>query len=185
MKTSEKKNLILKALYEHGLNGETYDISELVSSYTAIKSIELSALAKSLARADLIKMTATREAIYVELTAEGAEYVEDNITDSTQSHSYQPKDSFSESEKDTILEKLNDLTDKLQQVQLGQEVTYDDLRAEIQEMKQLLNVLGKKQWFQVLKGKMIDAGLGSLLSEAFSLLSDAFNEGAPLLNSTQ
>jgi DNA-binding MarR family transcriptional regulator len=185
MKTSEKKNLILKALYEQGLNGECYDVGKLLSSYTTFKAGELRAITKSLADADLIKMTSTREAIYVELTADGAEYIEDNIDDSSRPGSYQPMDNFSDSEKDTILDKLNDLTDKLKEIQLGQEVTYEDLRAELQEMKQLLNVLGKKHWFQVLKGKMIDAGLGSLSGEAFSVLLDAFNEGAPLLNSTQ
>ncbi|PVY43161.1 hypothetical protein [Pontibacter virosus] len=182
MKTSEKKNLILTALYEQGLNGQSYDVKELMSSHSIFKAGELRVLTKSLEDAGLIKMSATREAIYVELTADGAEYVEDFPGSSTQSNNYEPTDTFSASEKKIIIEKLNDLTEQLKQLQLGQEITYDDIRAEMQEMKQLSNVLGKKHWFQVLKGKMIDIGLGSLSDKAFSLMSDAFTDGTPLLN---
>lgn len=182
MKTSDKKNLILTALYEQGLNGESYDVRELLSSHSVFKAGELRVLTKSLENAGLIKMSATREAIYVELTADGAEYVEEVIGSSTQSNNYEPTDTFSASEKKIIIEKLNDLTEQLKKIQLGQEVTYDDIRAEMKEMKELLSVLGKKHWSQVLKGKMVDAGLGSLSDEAFSLISDAFNNGTQLLN---
>ena len=50
-------------------------------------------------------------------------------------------------------------------LELGQQVIYDDLADEISDLKDLVGVLGKKDWKQMLKVKLVDAGLGNIIGE--------------------
>jgi len=74
---------------------------------------------------------------------------------------------FSESEKksiDTTLEKvLSDLND----IKLGQELTYKDVIDEIYEIRDLY-YLNKKNWTQLLIGKLTELVAGGILSETLS-----------------
>lgn len=90
--------------------------------------------------------------------------------------SYHPSDKFSESERDIVSERLDELFQKLERLELGQKLIYDDIMDEIEELKTLTGVLGKKNWGETLKGKFIEWGLAKLSDKGFELIAEAFND---------
>lgn len=91
------------------------------------------------------------------------------------------KDRFTSQEESDLHSKLNDIIDKLHQQGLGQEIIFD----EIESLKNHFN-LGKKTWFQLVKGKVIDLALEKTLDETivkdiYSTLTDGFTEIAKQL----
>jgi hypothetical protein len=95
-------------------------------------------------------------------------------------YTFEPKneDKFSTEEETSLHIKLNEIIDRLNKQDLGQEILFE----EIESLKNHFN-LGKKTWFQLLKGKMIDvtiekgieltvvAGIYEQLSEGFAIAS--------------
>lgn len=65
----------------------------------------------------------------------------------------------------------NDILDKiladLNQLKVGQQITYDDLFNEIQEIKDFY-FLNKRNWFQLLTGKLTEMVAGGVISETIS-----------------
>lgn len=57
--------------------------------------------------------------------------------------------------------KLNDIVDKLQKLEYGQEVIFD----EIEELRGLTLKLSKRSWRQLLKGKLIDLMLAEIINK--------------------
>lgn len=76
-------------------------------------------------------------------------------------------DVFSESEKVDFSEKLNKIIDDIEQIKQGQELIYDDLIEEINELKKLY-FLGKRNWKQLLAGKTVEMVAGGIISETLS-----------------
>lgn len=95
---------------------------------------------------------------------------------------YNPEEKFTEPEKDSINNRLDELAHKLERIETGQRLIYDDIIEQIEELKKLSNVLSKKTWGQTLKGKLIDWGLGELTEKGFDLLTQTFKDDK-LLNS--
>ena len=79
--------------------------------------------------------------------------VDQEIEEISQSYEYQPKyeDEFSSEQKSDLQSTLNDIKSKLSELGFGQQIIFDEL----DELKEHLN-LGKKNWFQLLKGKLFD-----------------------------
>jgi hypothetical protein len=100
-----------------------------------------------------------------------------NQQNSENNKAYSPTDKFSESERSTINDKLDELFNQLQRLETGQQLTYDDIIQEIEELKKLTQILGKKNWKEILKGKLIDWGLGEISDEGFKLLTKTFYDG--------
>lgn len=75
----------------------------------------------------------------------------------SESQSHNEKDYFSKKEVDEFSDKLDKLRDE---IRLGQEVNYE----EIQELKELLKNLKKKNWGELLKGKLYDMVLSNVIS---------------------
>lgn len=71
---------------------------------------------------------------------------------------YDPKDKLSNEEKNIIIDGLDELKSEIEKLRKGQEIIYDDFVDEIEELKSLINVLGKKNFSQIVKGKLIDIG---------------------------
>jgi hypothetical protein len=91
---------------------------------------------------------------------------------------YKIDEKFSNSDKLAVNKSLDSLFEQLQELKLGQELIYNDLSEDIESLKQLMEFLSKKDWFQLLKGKLLDAGLGTLSGEAFQIVLKAFsNQG--------
>lgn len=178
MSVKQKKKLLLHTLYDQGLNGKMYDIPELMAGHIRINRNEAYELAKALETEGYIKMSSTVAAVYAAITARGAESIEGD--DEAVHLSYNPPDKFTSSEKYIIIQKLDELSERLTRLELGQQITYDDIQPEIDELKGLLVPLGKKHWLQVLKGKLLDAGLGTLSSEAYSQILRVFKDSNAL-----
>ena len=61
-------------------------------------------------------------------------------------------------------EKLDQIISELSKLRTGQELIYDDLINEIEELKELYH-LGKKTWGQILKGKALEMFLKGVANE--------------------
>lgn len=57
--------------------------------------------------------------------------------------------------------KLNDIVDKLQKLEYGQEIIFD----EIEELRGWTNKLSKRSWRQLLKSKLIDLMLAEIINK--------------------
>ena len=68
---------------------------------------------------------------------------------------------FSKAEKEENEERIDDIYEKLEKLNLGNEIIYEEL----QDLKEQLGILTKKNWIQLLKGKLIDSGI-EIASEA-------------------
>jgi len=178
MTIREKKEFLLKALYDKGITPEWHSpIKFFIDAGFEVSKDEIHEIALNLHGQGLIK--------YLEMTGgasitpDGIEYVEENIlTGEFQSPSLDP---FSQEEKVDLKNKLDQFAERLTKMEIGQQITYDDLMEEIKDLKSLLNTLGKKNWFEVFKGKMIDFGLGEISKKGIKLVSEIFKENQNLL----
>lgn len=74
-------------------------------------------------------------------------------------------DSFTKEEKETFSEYLDKVLADLKDLKDGQQIIYDDLKAEIEELKRWF-LLGKKNWRQLAGGKFTEMVVGGVISEA-------------------
>jgi hypothetical protein len=74
---------------------------------------------------------------------------------------------FTEVEKHEHNEKLDKIIADLEYLKNGQELTYNDLLEEIEELKKMY-FLGKKNWKQLLAGKTVEMITGGIVSETIS-----------------
>ncbi|MCF6352512.1 MAG: hypothetical protein L3J06_05845 [Cyclobacteriaceae bacterium] len=74
---------------------------------------------------------------------------------------------FSFDEKYENNRKLDSLIEEVQKLRTGQEIIYDDLIKEIEELKNLY-FIGKKNWYQNLAGKSFEMVASGVVSEAIS-----------------
>ncbi|PCE62899.1 hypothetical protein [Sediminicola luteus] len=104
--------------------------------------------------------------------------IDQEIEDISQSYNYQPKygNEFSSEQKSELHAALNDIKNKLTELGFGQQIIFDEL----DELKEHLN-LGKKNWFQLLKGKLFDLTVSKALEETvikdvYETLADGFED---------
>lgn len=76
-------------------------------------------------------------------------------------------DAFSDKEKSETESKLDQILNDLKELKNGQEVIYEDLLKELEELKELF-FLGKKTWRQLFIGKGIDMVASGIISETVS-----------------
>ena len=110
--------------------------------------------------------------------------IDQEIEEISQSYEYQPKysDEFSSEQKSELHNSLNEIKDKLTELGFGQQIIFDEL----DELKEHLN-LGKKNWFQLLKGKLFDLTVGkaleeTIIKEIYKNLSDGFDNLPELID---
>lgn len=92
-----------------------------------------------------------------------------------------PEDEFSVEEESALHNKLNSILEKLEKQGFGQQIIFE----EIEDLKNHFN-LGKKNWFQLLKGKVGDLTIKKVLNktivqEIYNTLSEGFEEAVKLL----
>ncbi|MFY7742320.1 MAG: hypothetical protein ACOVQR_06720 [Flavobacterium sp.] len=102
--------------------------------------------------------------------------IDQEIDSINQYYYFDPKsdEKFSSSEESILHSKLNDIIEKLEKQGFGQQIIFE----EIEELKNHFN-LGKKTWFQLLKGKLIDLTIESALEktvvqEIYNNLSEGY-----------
>jgi hypothetical protein len=168
MNFKEKKKYLLNALYQNRFDGRTYDVFELLNDIVD-NLVEAKELARSINKEGLVKFYESKDGIHLEINSLGIEHVEDN-------NHYSNNDLFTLEEKTSISKKLDKLFIRLNQIEKGQEIIYDDLSEEFKELRKLLEVLNKKNWRQILKGKLVEAGLGTISNEVSEVIIDLFKD---------
>ncbi|MCS4435878.1 hypothetical protein [Aquiflexum gelatinilyticum] len=171
MKIKDKKLILLKSLYAKRFDGNYYNVEEIISNSGQTNSSESDSIAKSLAEEGLINIVSDKAGTDAMITSVGVEYIEDLSVEK-----YDPQDLIDPIEKEILKSKLDELLERLKRIEVGQQITYDDLMDEIETLKKLLDVLGKKDWRQMLKGKLVDAGFGLVANEVFDLLVQTFKD---------
>lgn len=76
-------------------------------------------------------------------------------------------DQFTPEEKIDAENKLDQILKDLQTLKDGHQIIYDDLKAEMDSLKELF-MLGKKTWFQLLLGKATEMTVSGVISETVS-----------------
>ena len=76
-------------------------------------------------------------------------------------------EAFKKSEKELINSTLQKILDDLSEIKVGQELTYNDLSDEFEELKDLY-YLNKKNWMQLFNGKITEMVAGDVISETLS-----------------
>jgi hypothetical protein len=109
--------------------------------------------------------------------------IEQNIDEIEEYYTYEakPKEKFTTEEESELNEKLNVIIQKLNDQGLGQEILFE----EINSLKDHFN-LGKRNWFQLLKGKLFDLTVEKILEktvveEIYKTLSDGYGEFVKLI----
>lgn len=77
------------------------------------------------------------------------------------------EDTFTIEEKDEADSRLEKILMDLAELKRGHQIIYDDLREEINELKELY-FLGKKKWQQILVGKCVEMVAGGVIGETVS-----------------
>lgn len=77
------------------------------------------------------------------------------------------KDNFTEDEKLQAESKIDQILKDLNEVKFGQQIIYDDLKKELNELRDLY-FLGKRKWYQMFTGKIIDMTMSGIVSETIS-----------------
>lgn len=97
---------------------------------------------------------------------------------------FQPRkeDTFSVEDEISLHNKLNSIIEKLNRQDAGQEVLFE----EIESLKNHFN-LGKKTWFQLLKGKLVDVTIEkgieiAFVQQIYDTLADGFVNGMKWIN---
>ncbi|WP_460219374.1 hypothetical protein [Psychroserpens sp. MEBiC05023] len=80
---------------------------------------------------------------------------------------FKQEDVFSEFEKSEYNNKLDRILNDLNEIKKGQELIYNDLSEEFEELKKLY-FLGKKNWKQLLAGKTVEMVAGGVIGETVS-----------------
>ncbi len=109
--------------------------------------------------------------------------IDQEVDEINQFFSYKPKmeDEFSNEEESKLHTKLNKILEGLEKQGYGQQVIFE----EIEDLKNHFN-LGKKNWFQLLKGKVVDLTLKKILNktivqEIYNQLSEGFEQAVKMI----
>ena len=151
----QKMDLILNKLYDLN-DGNYYPVNDILKGNGIVlrHSNEDRDLLEKLENIHYIeRYPAIGADLLAKLTVEGAMIVEDSR--SAVIENYEDIDHTSQQLQAII----NNIHDELNKVQLGQEILFDEL----QELKDLYGKLSKKNWGQLLKGKLIDLALSKVV----------------------
>lgn len=87
---------------------------------------------------------------------------------------------FNKPYRESLDKSMNEILARFDKLDLGQQITYDDLFNEIQELKSFY-FLNKKNWLEMLTGKLSTMVVGGIISETVSkeivtLLQEKYND---------
>lgn len=151
----EKLNFILETLYDLNdgyyypievlLQGNGIRLKNLEDPYELVKILEDN------------QYVETERGLGVDLAARitslGSMYIEKNATAHSESY-----DDISD-DNEEINNRVDEIIEHLEKLGLGQEILFEEL----QELKELYGKLNKKNWGQIIKGKLLDLALAKLV----------------------
>jgi hypothetical protein len=172
MELTLQTRYLLLALYDYRYNGKYYELGDVFSSHgITISRLEVDEIARSLLEAGLVRALQIENTLFVQISLDGVDYVEEN--DFFADSSYIPQDRLKPLERELVRHKLTALHLQLQATELGVLVTPEMLRREIEELDALLNILGKRSWLQILKGKVYEMSQeSSAATTCYSILQE-------------
>lgn len=153
--TQEKLNFILGKLY-HLNDGAFYPLKMLMdgNGVKLISSLELNELADILESNNyIVKLGGIGEDQNVRITASGSLYWEEKGTPYRENY-----DDISNSQTE-VDNRIDEIITTLNNLGLGQEILFEEL----QELKELYGKLNKKNWSQIVKGKIVDLALAKVI----------------------
>lgn len=171
LKTREKYDIILSELYSN--YGKFIEVSELLQDHQETSLDEAHDLGQALEAKGYVKLSYSKTNSAVAITSLGREYVEDHLLKEIK---YEPTDKINDIDKNILSDKIDEMISKFKDLEIVQSEKLDNLEKELLEMKSLLGVLGKKNWRQILFGKITDAGLGTLTQKAFDIFLSTFGD---------
>jgi Ca2+-binding EF-hand superfamily protein len=152
LQTNEVLDLILDKLYDL-YDNYYYSLTMILegNGITLKRHGEERELSRALEEQGYIKVSKLRE-VSAQLTLEGKMYVEEKRQIYVEDYSDIKSQQEVDKRIDEVLENLATLKD-------GQEIIFE----EIEELKELYTRLNKKNWGQIVKGKLIDLALAKLI----------------------
>lgn len=151
LKAKEKKDLILKKLYEIKDMGDI-EIKEIFDGNGIPYNTkgEIHEWARYLEDLRMIKLSETDESAEVQLSLDGQEYIEDLMD-------IKEEDTKSENQQDlkSLYKKIDEIIEKLEKLDVEHEVLFE----EMEDLKYWASKMSNKNWKQLLKGKLIDIGV--------------------------
>lgn len=153
--TDEKLELILEKLND--LYDDSYHSIEMILEGNGIelgRYNEARELAKILENNGYINCIHTRT-VTAQITLNGKRYIENKRKKVVTDYSKIDKS------QEELNKKIDEIIDILKIQNFGQEVLFN----EIDELKELYGKLGKKNWGQILKGKLVDLGLAQVINK--------------------
>ncbi|MDE5480463.1 hypothetical protein KRE28_01365 [Elizabethkingia meningoseptica] len=152
--TRQKLDLILEKLYD--LRNDRYYSIELILELNGIKlqsPNEGKELTKDLEARGLVDAMYGRNRSDGKITLNGKIYVEDKRETTEENY-----DNISSNQQE-VNNKVNEILVHLQKLGYGQEIIFE----EIEELKSLYTKLNKKNWGQIVKGKLVDIALSKVV----------------------
>lgn len=182
---SDIKDKLLKHLCEHG--------SSQLSSGLEVKIIKkpiathgfhnyadgniylLEKLLEDLINEDFVEeVSATKESRNWQITTQGANFY---INEGGYTSLKKEQEVYgTEEEIHKIRLALDDLIIRIKRLELGQQIIYDDLEDDIEELKKIIGEISKKSILNQLKGILINHGLGDLKDEVIKIISQVFKD---------
>lgn len=152
-KRNSPKHVAISALLENNpfrdfTSSEQWEVANLLISEKHVDAIRVSA-------GPMLK-----------LTLKGSDFIGGNL------EPYIANDKFDSSEVETVKQELERLFEKLNTLQLGQEIIFD----EVANLKKLIHVLNKNDWKTLVKGKLFEMGLGSFTDSFIGVISEHFSD---------
>jgi len=148
-----KEELLLTKLYK--LQGDRlYSIKEilLANGIVMVSDTEEYDLANYLEEKGFVENNSTKDGAFVRIIMSGIDYVENLGTKTIKE---------SPSENGEMDKKLDLILEKLELLDTGHEVLFE----EIEELRDLYGKLNKKNWIELLKGKLLDISISQLLDK--------------------
>lgn len=153
--TDEKLELILEKLND--LYDDSYHSIEMILEGNGIelgRYNEARELAEILETNGYINCVHTRT-VTAQITLNGKRYIENKRKKAVTDYSKINKS------QEELNKKVDEIIDILKIQNFGQEVLFNEL----EELKELYSKIGKKNWGQVLKGKLLDLGLAQVINK--------------------
>ena len=178
----ELKNLILKFLAEKGSSQlssgvhkkmvkQPKDTHEIMH-YSTHNIVLLEKLLEDTSNDGYIdELGGTKETRSWQINTQGLHFyrIEGGYKDLIENNDY-----YTQMEVNDILSAIDELGVRLSKLELGMQITYDDLMDEFEDLKSKVHLLYRKSFGQLLKGKLIDLGLGKISKEVMHQIIDLF-----------
>ena len=123
MKLKDKKLKLLRQLYSRRFDEQSYDVLEILKQFGPTNRDEAYSITKALDDEGLVKMTATKDGTDAAISSYGVEVVED---EGLNEDVYEPTDTFGNQEKELIKKRLDEFSERLAKMEVGQQITYAD-----------------------------------------------------------